>query len=77
MKDTDHYKILDGLQYKDVIEALMDVHQNDSYVDHNRYQSMKYLWRLGQKDSVLKELFKARAYIDYAIERQQKIEESV
>lgn len=51
-----------------VIRQLCKEHQNDPYTDYNRYQAFKYLWRLGKKDDVLGELYKARTFLDFAIE---------
>ena len=71
----EHYVISEGgIDCKDAIEMLMDEHTNDPFVDHCRFHSFKYLWRLGQKDTVLKELKKARQFIDFAIERQEKLD---
>ena len=50
------------------IQQLCDEHQNDTYTDYNRYQSFKYLWRLGRKGDVLGDLKKARQFLDFAIE---------
>ena len=55
-----------------VIEALCEDHQNDVYTDYNRYQAFKYLWRLGKKDDVLQELYKAATFINFAIEKLEK-----
>lgn len=52
----------------DAIEQLCQEHQNDAYVDFNRYQAFKYLWRLGKKDDVLSELRKIKTYIEFAID---------
>lgn len=55
-----------------VIEQLCEEHQNDIFTDYNRYQAFKYLWRLGRKDDVLYELYKARQFLDFAITRLEK-----
>ena len=55
-----------------VIEALTEDHQNDVFTDYNRYQAFKYLWRLGKKDDVLQELYKAATFINFAIEKLEK-----
>ena len=68
-----HYKA-SKFEYKDVVEHLMDTHTNDPVVDHHRYHTMKYLWRLGQKDDVMKELIKAKTFLEFAIERQSKLD---
>ena len=54
------------------IEALTEDHQNDVFTDYNRYQAFKYLWRLGKKDDVLQELYKAATFINFAIEKLEK-----
>jgi len=50
------------------IRELTLEHQNDAFTDYCRYQSFKYLWRLGKKDDVLKELLKARQFLTFAID---------
>jgi hypothetical protein len=57
----------------DVVEQLYEEHTNDAFIDYNRFQAFKYLWRLGKKDDVLKELQKAKAFIEFAIKRAQKL----
>lgn len=57
----------------DVVEQLYDEHTNDAFIDYNRFQAFKYLWRLGKKDDVLKELQKAKTFIEFAIKRAQKL----
>ena len=52
----------------EVIRQLCKEHENDPYTDYNRYQAFKYLWRLGKKDDVLNELYKARQFLNFAIE---------
>jgi len=71
-----HYKTA-KYEYKDVVEFLYDTHCNDPVVDHYRFHAMKYLWRLGQKDDVMKELIKAKTFIEFAIERQEKVDKNV
>lgn len=51
----------------DVIEDLYIKSNNNGFVDYNRFQAFKYLWRLGNKDSVLQDLKKAKQYMDFAI----------
>ena len=64
-----HYSQAEGsVECIAVIRQLCKEHQNDPYTDYNRYQAFKYLWRLGKKDDVLGELYKARTFLDFAIE---------
>lgn len=69
----DHYNANDDKpSCIEIIEMLCDEHQNDVYTDYNRYQAFKYLWRLGKKDDVLKDLTKARNFINFAIDKIER-----
>lgn len=50
-----------------VIEDLYKHSTNDGYVDYNRFQAFKYLWRLGNKDDTLQDMKKAVVYMNFAI----------
>ena len=64
-----HYSQTEGsVECIAVIKQLCKEHQNDPYTDYNRYQAFKYLWRLGKKDDVLNELYKARQFLNFAID---------
>lgn len=68
-----HYSQKEGsVECIAVIKQLCEEHQNDTFTDYNRYQCMKYLWRLGQKDDVLLELKKAKQFLDFAIENLEE-----
>ena len=56
----------------DVIEDLCDNSQNDRFTDYNRFQAFKYVWRAGNKDSVIQDLKKAKQFIDFAIAYEEK-----
>lgn len=72
-KRPDHYSQKEGsIECIAAIEQLCDEHQNDPFTDYNRYQAFKYLWRLGRKDDVLFELYKARQFIDFAIDKLER-----
>lgn len=63
-----HYSQEEGsIECIDAIKQLCKEHQNDPFTDYNRYQAFKYLWRLGKKDDVLYELYKAKTFLDFAI----------
>jgi len=66
-----HYK--GNIECIHAIEQLYKDSTNDGYVDYNRFQAFKYLWRLGNKDDVLKDLIKAKAFIDFAIEKAKHL----
>ena len=69
----DHYSQKEGsAECITIIEQLCEEHQNDPFTDYNRYQAFKYLWRLGKKDDVLYELYKARQFLDFAIEKLER-----
>lgn len=53
----------------EIIDMLMDNHQNDPFVDYNRFQAFKYLWRAGSKDDIKQDLEKARKFLDFAINK--------
>ena len=68
-KRPSHYSQDEGsVECIAVIKQLSREHANDPFTDYNRYQSFKYLWRLGKKDDVLFELYKARQFLDFAID---------
>lgn len=58
----------DSIECIAIIKQLCKEHQNDVYVDYNRYQAFKYLWRAGKKGDVKTDLIKARTFIDFAID---------
>jgi hypothetical protein len=69
----DHYSQKEGsIECIAAIEQLCDEHQNDPFTDYNRFQAFKYLWRLGKKDDVLFELYKARQFLDFAIDKLER-----
>lgn len=69
----DHYSQKEGaIECIQAIEQLCDEHQNDPFTDYNRYQCIKYLWRLGRKDDILFELYKSRQFLDFAIEKLER-----
>lgn len=73
----DHYSQKDGsVECIAVIKQLTREHQNDTFVDYNRFQAFKYLWRLGKKDDVLLELKKTRMFLDFAIEALEEEREN-
>ena len=57
----------------EAIEDLCKVTTNDTFTDYNRFQSFKYVWRAGSKDPVLRDLRKARQFLDFAISHLEKI----
>ena len=62
----------DSVECIEVIEQLCKEHQNDTYVDYNRYQAFKYIWRMGKKDDVLKDLNKAITFLTFAKDYLEK-----
>ena len=67
-----HYKA-EGQKYEciDVIEDLCKFSKNDRFTDYNRFQAFKYIWRAGNKDCIIKDLTKARTFIDFAIQYEE------
>lgn len=68
-----HYNIPGQPTCIEIIEMLADQHANDVFTDYNRYQAFKYLWRAGKKDPVLQDLKKARQFLNFAIERLERL----
>ena len=58
----------------DVIREFYKTSNNDGYTDYNRFQSFKYIWRAGNKDPFLRDLKKARQFLDFAIEALEEEE---
>jgi hypothetical protein len=64
-----HYD-LEGKEAKDVLKELVQLWSSndiDPVTCCYLWNGCKYLFRLGRKDDPLKELYKARDYINYAI----------
>ena len=67
-----HYKGKGKYECIDVIEDLCQNSANDKFTDYNRFQAFKYVWRAGNKDSVLQDLKKAVTFLEFAIAYEEK-----
>ena len=67
-----HYKGAGKYECIDVIEDLCNTSVNDKFTDYNRFQAFKYVWRAGNKDSVLQDLKKAITFLEFAVAYEEK-----
>jgi len=66
----DHYERSNGVDKESATRAMLEG-ETDPYRAHLRANGVKYLWRMGHKDSPLRDAQKARQYIQWLVEHEQ------